>query len=95
MDKEPRQTPQEKTPPVQGQEFRSLREMRELRDRAKSRESRLIFNIRQLMNLLFMLAAIIAVVIYFTNPDTELYIDVCGCAVFFKVVEFVLRYIKK
>lgn len=95
MDKESLDTPNETKQPVEGQDFRSLREMRELRDRAKSREGRLIFNIRQAMNLLFMLAAVIAVVIYFMNPDTELYIYVCGCAVFFKVVEFVLRYIKK
>lgn len=76
-------------------DFRSLRRMREMRDGMKAKENRLIFALRQTLNLLFMIAFVIAVVIFFINRDSNLYIYVCGAAVFFKLIEFILRYVKK
>lgn len=76
-------------------DFRSLRQMREMRDSMKAKENRLIFALRQTLNLLFMISFVVAVIIFFVNRDSNLYIYVCGAAVFFKLVEFILRYVKK
>lgn len=81
--------------PEEQYDFRSLRRMREMRDGMKAKENRLIFALRQTLNLLFMIAFVIAVIIFFVNRDSNLYIYVCGAAVFFKLIEFILRYIKK
>lgn len=81
--------------PEEQYDFRSLRRMREMRDGMKAKENKLIFALRQTLNLLFMIAFVIAVIIFFVNRDSNLYIYVCGAAVFFKLIEFILRYIKK
>lgn len=81
--------------PEEQYDFRSLRRMREMRDGMKAKENRLIFALRQTLNLLFMIAFVIAVITFFVNRDSNLYIYVCGAAVFFKIVEFILRYVKK
>lgn len=81
--------------PEEQYDFRSLRQMREMRDGMKAKENRLIFALRQTLNLLFMIAFIIAVVMFFIDRDSNLYIYICGAAVFFKIIEFILRYVKK
>lgn len=82
-------------PEEQQYDFRSLRRMREMRDGMKAKENRLIFALRQTLNLLFMIAFVVAVIIFFVNRNSNLYIYVCGAAVFFKLIEFILRYVKK
>lgn len=83
------------TPEEPQYDYRSLRRMREMRDGMKAKENRLIFAIRQTLNLLFMIAFVIAVIIFFVNRESNLYIFICGAAVFFKLIEFILRYVKK
>lgn len=92
MEDEKKTGKEEEIPPYN---YRSLREMRQMRDGMKEKENRLIFSLRQTFNLLFMIAFVIAVIIFFVNKDSNLYIYVCGAAVFFKLIEFILRYIKK
>ncbi|MCD8292431.1 MAG: hypothetical protein LUC23_01545 [Prevotellaceae bacterium] len=49
--------------------------------------------IRSVLNILFLVLAVAAVVIYFTaKGDFKLFIYVCGAAIFVKLMEFFIRF---
>jgi hypothetical protein len=52
-----------------------------------------IDKIRSVLNLLFMALAVVAVVLYFVySDDKKPFLYVCGAAIFFKLVEFYIRF---
>lgn len=48
--------------------------------------------IRNILNILFMILALIAIILYFASDDFKLFIYVCGSAVFVKLMEFFIRF---
>ena len=52
--------------------------------------------IRNLLNILFMLLAAVAIVLYFMMDEvgSGMFIYVCGVAVFFKVAELFIRFMR-
>ena len=49
--------------------------------------------LRSILNAVFLLLALAAVIIYFAcRDDFKLFLYVCGAAIFVKVVEFVIRF---
>ena len=48
--------------------------------------------IRNILNILFMVLALAAVVTYFLASDFKVFIYVCATAIFFKLIEFFLRF---
>lgn len=48
--------------------------------------------IRNVLNIIFMVLAVAAVVVYFTVDDFTVFLYTCGAAIFFKVVEFFIRF---
>ena len=49
--------------------------------------------IRNVLNILFMVLALAAIIIYFAaKDDFKLFISVCGAAIFVKLMEFFIRF---
>lgn len=48
--------------------------------------------IRNILNIIFMVLAIAAVITYFAATDFKTFLYVCAAAIFVKLVEFFLRY---
>ena len=49
--------------------------------------------IRNVLNILFMVLALAAIIIYFAaKDDFKLFIYVCGAAIFVKLMEFFIRF---
>ena len=49
--------------------------------------------IRSVLNILFMILALAAIIVYFVaKDDFKLFIYVCGAAIFDKLMEFFIRY---
>ena len=49
--------------------------------------------IRNVLNILFMVLALAAIIIYFAaKGDFKLFIYVCGAAIFVKLMEFFIRF---
>lgn len=50
--------------------------------------------IRNLLNILFMILALAAIIIYFVveGEDFKLFMYVCGAAIFVKLMEFFIRF---
>ena len=51
-----------------------------------------VFIIRQIMNIIFIIGAIIGAILYWTEPEPTLGILVIMTAMFFKMAEHVLRF---
>lgn len=52
-----------------------------------------IDRIRTVLNVLFMIGAVISVILYFTvGDDKTLFFYVCGTSLFLKMMEFVFRF---
>lgn len=48
--------------------------------------------IRVVLNLLFMVCALAAIIVYFAVDDFKLFAYVCGAAIFVKIMEFFIRF---
>lgn len=49
--------------------------------------------IRNILNILFLILALAAVIIYIVaRDDFKLFLYVCGAAIFFKLMEFFIRF---
>ena len=49
--------------------------------------------IRNVLNILFMILALSAIIVYFSaRDDFNLFIYVCGAAIFVKLMEFFIRF---
>lgn len=48
--------------------------------------------IRNILNIIFMVLAVAAVITYFAASDFKTFIYVCAVAIFVKLIEFFLRY---
>ncbi len=48
--------------------------------------------IRNILNIVFMVLAVAAVITYFAADDFMLFIYVCAAAIFVKLIEFFLRF---
>ncbi len=48
--------------------------------------------LRSILNILFLIGAIVAVLTYFIADDFQLFIYICGAAIFVKVLEFIIRF---
>lgn len=49
--------------------------------------------IRAVLNVLFMIGALISVILYFTlGEDKTVFFYVCGASLFLKMIEFVFRF---
>lgn len=51
-----------------------------------------ISQIRNILNILFMILAVAAVITYFAASDFKVFIYVCAAAIFLKLIEFFLRF---
>ena len=52
--------------------------------------------IRSVLNILFMILALAAIIVYFVaKDDFKLFIYVCGAAIFVKLMEFFIRFTKR
>lgn len=49
-------------------------------------------NIRSILNIIFLIGAVASVIIYFTVEDKHVFFYVCGGAIFFKLMEFFIRF---
>lgn len=53
-----------------------------------------IDQIRNILNILFMIGAIASLVLYFSlGEDKSIFFYVCGASLFLKMMEFVLRFL--
>ncbi len=48
--------------------------------------------IRNILNILFMIGALVSMIVYFTVDDKKTFIYVCAGAIFIKMVEFFIRF---
>ncbi|KAA6352254.1 hypothetical protein EZS27_000436 [termite gut metagenome] len=49
--------------------------------------------IRNILNIIFLIGSFTAIIIYFVKgEDKTLFLYVCGGAIFFKLIEFTLRF---
>ena len=48
--------------------------------------------IRNVLNILFMILALAAIIVYFVVGKEEIFIYVCGAAIFVKLMEFFIRF---
>lgn len=48
--------------------------------------------IRSILNILFMVLALAAIITYFVASDFKVFIYVCAAAIFLKLIEFFLRF---
>lgn len=51
-----------------------------------------ISQIRNILNILFMILAVAAVITYFAASDFKVFIYVCAAAIFLKLIEIFLRF---
>ena len=53
-----------------------------------------VYKVRSVMNLLFLVCAVIGLVLYFALPDRHIIgMAVIGAGMFFKIIEFFLRFL--
>lgn len=50
--------------------------------------------IRNILNIVFMVLALAAIITYFAASDFKIFIYVCAAAIFVKLVEFFLRFMR-
>lgn len=48
--------------------------------------------IRNVLNILFLILALAAIITYFAVDDFKIFIYVCGAAIFVKLMEFFIRF---
>ena len=48
--------------------------------------------IRNVLNILFMILALAAIIVYVVADDFKIFIYVCGAAIFVKLMEFFIRF---
>jgi hypothetical protein len=48
--------------------------------------------IRNILNILFLAGALVAVIVYFTADDKKIFLYVSCGAIFFKLIEFFIRF---
>ncbi len=48
--------------------------------------------LRSILNIIFLVGAVAAVITYFVADDFQLFIYICGAAIFVKVLEFIIRF---
>ena len=48
--------------------------------------------IRNILNILFMIGTLIAIIVYFAVDDKKTFIYVCAAAIFVKIMEFFMRF---
>ncbi|MBP6064613.1 hypothetical protein [Bacteroides sp.] len=48
--------------------------------------------IRNILNVLFMVLALAAIIVYFAVADFKVFIYLCGGAIFVKLMEFFIRF---
>lgn len=52
--------------------------------------------IRTILNVLFMLLALVSIILYFTaKEDFRMFMYACGAAIVIKLMEFCVRFIKR
>ena len=50
--------------------------------------------IRNILNILFMIGALVSIILYFTlGDDKTVFFYVCGASLFLKMIEFVFRFL--
>lgn len=53
-----------------------------------------IDQIRNILNILFMIGAVVSMILYFSlGEDKSIFFYVCGATLFLKMIEFVLRFL--
>lgn len=50
--------------------------------------------VRTILNIIFMIGAIAAVITYYTVEDKHIFIYVSSAAIFVKIIEFILRFMR-
>lgn len=48
--------------------------------------------IRNILNILFMIGTLIAIIVYFAVDDKKTFIYVCAAVIFVKIMEFFIRF---
>lgn len=48
--------------------------------------------IRNVLNVLFLILALAAIILYFAADDFKIFMYVCGAAIFTKLMEFFIRF---
>lgn len=48
--------------------------------------------IRNILNILFMIGALVSIIIYFAVDDKKVFLYVCGATIFVKLMEFFIRF---
>ncbi len=48
--------------------------------------------IRNILNVLFMILALAAIIVYFAVDDFKVFIYICGGAIFVKLMDFFIRF---
>ncbi len=48
--------------------------------------------IRNILNILFLLGALASIIVYFAIEDKKVFLVVCSTAIFFKLMEFFIRF---
>ena len=51
--------------------------------------------IRNILNILFMIGALISIILYFTADDRTVFLYVCGTTIVVKMMEFFIRFIRR
>lgn len=52
-----------------------------------------IDRVRAVLNVLFMIGAVVSMILYFASDNKTLFFYACGASLFLKMVEFVLRFL--
>lgn len=52
-----------------------------------------IDRIRTILNVLFMIGAVVSIILYFSSDNKTIFFYVCGASLFLKMMEFVLRFL--
>ena len=50
--------------------------------------------IKNILNILFMIGALVSVILYFTMDDKHPFFYVCGASIFLKLMEFFIRFMR-
>ncbi|MEG1686205.1 MAG: hypothetical protein RR319_09750 [Bacteroides sp.] len=50
--------------------------------------------IRYILNIIFLIGAVISIILYFSMEDKHLFFYVCGASIFLKLMEFFMRYMR-
>lgn len=48
--------------------------------------------VRSLLNALFLIGFIAAFIVYFTSPDRNVFLIICGISIVVKLVEYAIRF---